>query len=166
MLVLPNFPPLRTLYGRFYGILSFASSVDIKFLSFEMFRVRPHWSTSSRALRTVSVSASANQLDYVSYQGNTFKVKFQRTGLTVLFDPWLVDDLVFAGQDWLYRGKKTASLPPFDEMASADIIVLTQAWDDHCHLPTLKRLPKSTPVVASTQAARVALELGFTNVTR
>lgn len=37
--------------------------------------------------------------------------------------------------------------------------------DDHAHRPTLKRLPKSIPVVASPSAAEVAKELGFQNIT-
>jgi hypothetical protein len=37
--------------------------------------------------------------------------------------------------------------------------------DDHAHRPTLKRLPKSIPVVASPSAAAVAKELGFQNIT-
>jgi hypothetical protein len=46
-------------------------------------------------------------------------------------DPWLVDELVFFNQTWLYRGKKGA-LPPVDVGKvgeEADVIILSQA----CH---------------------------------
>ncbi|GAB4820141.1 hypothetical protein N2152v2_007187 [Parachlorella kessleri] len=41
---------------------------------------------------------------------------------------------------------------------------MSQAVDDHCHRPTLERLPKSLPVVASPAAAKAAEKLGFTSV--
>jgi L-ascorbate metabolism protein UlaG (beta-lactamase superfamily) len=49
-------------------------------------------------------------------------------GVKVLVDPWLVDELTFAGQRWLYRGKKT-HIPPRDpdEVAKGcDAIILSQ----------------------------------------
>ena len=50
-------------------------------------------------------------------------------GVRVLCDPWLTGDLVFGGQTWLYRGKKTAvrdlDVPAIGH--SADLLVLSQA---------------------------------------
>lgn len=43
-------------------------------------------------------------------------------------DPWLVDELTFAGQRWLYRGKKT-HIQPADPDALAkecDAVILSQ----------------------------------------
>ena len=49
-------------------------------------------------------------------------------GVRVLCDPWLTGDLVFGGQTWLYRGKKTAvrdlDVPAIGH--SADLLVLSQ----------------------------------------
>lgn len=48
--------------------------------------------------------------------------------MKILVDPWLVDELTFAGQRWLYRGKKT-HIPPTDpdEVAEGcDAIILSQ----------------------------------------
>lgn len=59
--------------------------------------------------------------------------KYQRlscfaAGVKVLCDPWLTGDLVFAGQTWLYRGKKTAvrdlDVPAIGQ--SVDLLVLSQ----------------------------------------
>lgn len=41
------------------------------------------------------------------------------------------------------------------------MILLTQGLDDHTHRPTLEKLSKDIPVVASPSAAKVAQELGF-----
>lgn len=52
-------------------------------------------------------------------------------------DPWLVEELVFAGQNWLYRGKKT-HIPPQDPAKVAegvDAIILSQV--QHPHLPPI-----------------------------
>lgn len=47
----------------------------------------------------------------------------------MLCDPWLTGDLVFGGQTWLYRGKKTAvrdlDVPAIGH--GADLLVLSQA---------------------------------------
>ena len=51
-----------------------------------------------------------------------------QAGVKILVDPWLVDELTFAGQRWLYRGKKT-HIPPTDpdEVAKGcDAIILSQ----------------------------------------
>jgi hypothetical protein len=48
----------------------------------------------------------------------------------ILVDPWLVEELVFAGQSWLYRGKKT-HIPPLNlnkVVEGVDAIILSQAW--------------------------------------
>ena len=47
----------------------------------------------------------------------------------------------------------------------ADVILLSQGWEDHSHRPTLRALPKDIPVVASPAAAEVAASLGFKDVT-
>jgi hypothetical protein len=48
----------------------------------------------------------------------------------VLVDPWLVDRLVFAGQDWLYAGSKRVTRPETIDLeklaAETDFILLTQ----------------------------------------
>lgn len=50
--------------------------------------------------------------------------------MTVLVDPWLEGDLVFANQTWLYRGSKGAlndvKLDLDQIAAQADVILLSQ----------------------------------------
>lgn len=52
------------------------------------------------------------------------------TGVTVLVDPWLEGDLIFANQTWLYRGSKGALNDvklDLDQIASqSDVILLSQ----------------------------------------
>ena len=51
-------------------------------------------------------------------------------------DPWLVEELTFGGQSWLYRGKKTHIDPvdPDKLAKECDAIVLSQV---HCLLTPL-----------------------------
>lgn len=66
-----------------------------------------------------------------------------RTGVTVLVDPWLEGDLVFASQTWLYRGSKGALKDvklDLDQIGSqADVILLSQValYCTHCCRLTL-----------------------------
>ncbi|AFZ11245.1 hypothetical protein Cri9333_0253 [Crinalium epipsammum PCC 9333] len=80
----------------------------------------------------------------------------------VLIDPWLVDELVFANLDWLFKASHPTqrAIPE-----NIDLIILSQGWEDHAHPPTLKVLDHNIPVVASPNAAKVVQGLGYTNVT-
>ncbi|MEB3885083.1 MBL fold metallo-hydrolase [Lyngbya sp. CCY1209] len=80
----------------------------------------------------------------------------------ILVDPWLVGSLVFGNLPWLFKGEKHAPRPIPDRI---DIILLSQGLEDHAHTPTLKQLDKNIPVVASPNAAQVARDLGYTQVT-
>ena len=91
---------------------------------------------------------------------------FQLAGLTILVDPWLVDPMVFYGQPWLftaYHAHPPAYTP--ETLPKIDLILLSQGVDDHCHVPTLQKLDRSIPVVASNTAAKVVKKLGFEQVT-
>ena len=62
-------------------------------------------------------------------------------------------------------------VPPYNFLPSLSVIPpvpplpTTQYLDDHTHLPTLRKLPRSTPIVANPGAADVIRPLGFTDVT-
>jgi len=90
----------------------------------------------------------------------------QIAGQTVLIDPWLLDPLVFYGKPWLYEGYHVHS-PAFtpDTLPKIDLILISQGLDDHCHRPTLAKLDRSIPVVASPDAAKVVKQLGYSQVT-
>lgn len=80
----------------------------------------------------------------------------------ILLDPWLVGELVFANLTWLFRGQKNNPQPIPENI---DLILLSQGLEDHAHPPTLKKLDKQIPVVASPNGAKVAKALGFSSVT-
>jgi L-ascorbate metabolism protein UlaG (beta-lactamase superfamily) len=79
---------------------------------------------------------------------------FHLAGRTILVDPWLVDPLVFYGQPWLFTASHNTPLAVTPEtLPPIDLILLSQGVDDHCHKPTLERLDRAIPVVASPAAA-------------
>lgn len=80
----------------------------------------------------------------------------------ILLDPWLVGKLTFGNQAWLFEGSKNNPQPIPKQI---DLILLSQGLEDHAHPPTLKKLDKNIPVVASPNAAKVARELGYSSVT-
>ena len=91
---------------------------------------------------------------------------FHLAGQTILVDPWLVDPLVFYGQPWLftaYHNTPVAFTP--DTLPPIDLILISQGLDDHCHRPTLSKLDRTIPAIASPTAAKVLSSLGYTNIT-
>jgi len=123
-----------------------------------------------------SEQAPANQpalfshgITYTNYEVNSFAMKFNASGASVLVDPWFVGELTFLNQDWMYRGSKrvinrTSKVDINSIMAETDCIILTQELDDHCHMPTLKILPKDKLVVANPAAAAKIQPLGYSNI--
>ncbi|MFB2923962.1 MULTISPECIES: MBL fold metallo-hydrolase [Aerosakkonema] len=83
-------------------------------------------------------------------------------GKRILLDPWLVGALVFGKIDWLFKGMKQTQRPIPENI---DLILLSQGLEDHAHPETLKQLDRTIPVVGSPNAAKVARELGYTQVT-
>jgi L-ascorbate metabolism protein UlaG (beta-lactamase superfamily) len=81
----------------------------------------------------------------------------------ILLDPWLVEPLVFANLEWLFKGYRSQELVPPD---GVDLILLSQGLEDHAHRPSLKLLDKQIPVVGSPNAVKVVRELGFLEVTQ
>jgi L-ascorbate metabolism protein UlaG (beta-lactamase superfamily) len=82
-------------------------------------------------------------------------------GKRVLLDPWLVGSLIFGNMPWFFKGDHPN---PQEIPADIDVILLSQGLPDHAHVPTLERLDKHIPVVASPNAAKVATGLGYQQV--
>jgi L-ascorbate metabolism protein UlaG (beta-lactamase superfamily) len=80
----------------------------------------------------------------------------------VLVDPWLVGSLTFGHLDWLFKGSRSQERPIPDNI---DLILLSQGLADHAHPPTLERLDRHIPVIGSVNAAKVARDLGYGQVT-
>lgn len=116
--------------------------------------------------RATTTEATTLGCSYTYLGGNSFWTEMKASGVKVLCDPWLVGDLTFFDLPALYTGRKASLAGDKDWMSEApDVILLSQGWEDHCHRPTLRRMPKDIPVVGSPTAADVARDLGFTNVT-
>ncbi|KAG2448894.1 hypothetical protein HYH02_006242 [Chlamydomonas schloesseri] len=110
-------------------------------------------------------------ITYTSYEVNTAVIKFNTSGVRVLIDPWFVGELTFGGADWMYAGRKRVigrdtRVDMQQVLAEADVVVITQGLDDHCHIPTLSAVAnKGVRVVANAEAAARMRPLGFTNIT-
>lgn len=98
---------------------------------------------------------------YLTYYGaNSWLMEFD--DLRILIDPWLVGSLVFANMNWLFKGDRTEPIESIPD--NIDLILLSQGLEDHAHRPTLKQMDRQIPVVASPNGAKVATELGYTDV--
>ncbi|KAG0591004.1 hypothetical protein KC19_1G142000 [Ceratodon purpureus] len=144
-------------------------------------RISPHASvsasgsnevaTNSRAEKESSEVQEAGPSFRFMAEGNMWLLEFDASGLRVLADPWLVDNQTFWDQAWLYSGRSESrqkgGFPgdlTMDYVNSVDALLISQEWEDHCHLPTLKLLRKDIPVFASPKAAPIVQQLGFTDV--
>ena len=80
----------------------------------------------------------------------------------ILIDPWLNGDLTFPPGDWLIKGElgKESIVPK-----NIDYLLLTQGQPDHAHPPTLEKINKQIPVIASEAATKVVTKMGFTKIT-
>lgn len=83
-------------------------------------------------------------------------------GKRILLDPWLVGALMFGNADWFFKAER---LTQRDIPSNIDLILLSQGLPDHAHVPTLQKLDRQIPVVASPSAAKLVNELGYTQVT-
>ncbi len=83
-------------------------------------------------------------------------------GQRILLDPWLVGSLTFGNLPWLFKGDKN-TVRPLPE--NIDLILLSQGLPDHAHPPTLEKLDRSIPVVASATAAKIVQKMGYTQIT-
>ena len=93
------------------------------------------------------------------YGANGWLIELDKT--RILIDPWLNGDLKFPPGDWLIKGELSKEIEvPMD----IDFLLLTQGQRDHAHPPTLKKIDKVIPVIASQAASKIVNELGFTKI--
>tara|TARA_Y100001968_G_scaffold252067_1_gene237409 strand:+ start:1243 stop:1974 length:732 start_codon:yes stop_codon:yes gene_type:complete len=93
------------------------------------------------------------------YGANGWLIELDKT--RVLIDPWLNGDLTFPAGDWLIKGKLAREI---EIPNNIDFLLLTQGQPDHAHPPTLEKLDKSIPVIASKAASNVVSHLGFIKI--
>ncbi|WP_269605714.1 MBL fold metallo-hydrolase [Prochlorococcus marinus] len=93
------------------------------------------------------------------YGANGWLIELDKT--RILIDPWLNGDLTFPPGDWLIKGElgKEIEIP-----RGINFLLLTQGQPDHAHPPTLEKINKSIPVIASQAASNVVGKLGFTKI--
>ena len=78
-----------------------------------------------------------------------------------LIDPWLNGDLTFPPGDWLIKGVLRQEIEiPID----IDFLLLTQGQPDHAHPPTLKKINKDIPIIASEAGSKVVSKIGFNKI--
>ncbi len=94
------------------------------------------------------------------YGANGWLIEIANTRF--LIDPWLNGDLTFPPGDWLIKGElaQEKEIPN-----NIDFLLLTQGQPDHAHPPTLKKLNKDLPVIASEAAGKVVGKMGFNKIT-
>ena len=94
------------------------------------------------------------------YGANGWLVEFDK--IRILIDPWLNGDLTFPPGDWLIKGELAKEIKAPNDL---NFILLTQGQPDHTHPPTLEKINKSIPVIASEAASKVVSKIGFNQVT-
>ena len=99
------------------------------------------------------------KLNATYYGANGWFIEFDNT--RILIDPWLTGELTFPPGDWLIKGELNNEL---DIPNDINLILLTQGQPDHAHPPTLSKIKKNIPVLASETASNVAKRLGFNKV--
>ena len=93
------------------------------------------------------------------YGANGWLIELDKT--RILIDPWLQGDLTFPPGDWLIKGKLANEI---EVPGNIDFLLLTQGQPDHAHPPTLKKINKHIPVIASQAASKVVNQIGFKKI--
>ena len=93
------------------------------------------------------------------YGANGWLIELDKT--RILIDPWLNGDLTFPPGDWLIKGELGNEI---DIPSDIDFLLLTQGQPDHAHPPTLEKIDKFIPVIASQAAGKVVSKMGFTKI--
>ncbi len=80
--------------------------------------------------------------------------EWEINGTRLWVDPWLIGSEIEFFK-WLSEQWHTTPPVPIEQLNPAKGILVTQSYMDHCHLPTLERLPANLPILASDKARKV-----------
>jgi L-ascorbate metabolism protein UlaG (beta-lactamase superfamily) len=94
-------------------------------------------------------------MDRLTYIGHS-TVLLRLDGLSILTDPML--------RGWLGPLHRQGPKPDSGTASMADLVVISHLHRDHLDLPSLRRVPSSTPVVVPRDAARWAAKGGAENI--
>ena len=72
-------------------------------------------------------------------------------GAAFILDPWLVGSEV-DGFSWLNEQWHITEPVGVADVDDHDFIVISQSYEDHCHLQTLEQLDASKPILATSKA--------------
>ncbi len=95
------------------------------------------------------------------YGANGWLIELDET--RILIDPWLNGDLTFPPGDWLIKGELNKEI---EVPRDIDFLLLTQGQPDHAHTPTLEKINKDIPVIASEAACKVVSQMGFIKINK
>ena len=90
---------------------------------------------------------------------NGWIIEFKKARIVI--DPWLIGDLIFPPGGWFFKGTLKDEIPTPDNI---DLILLTQGLPDHCHIPSLKKFPKTTNIICSKSAYKILDGLSFESI--
>ena len=77
---------------------------------------------------------------------------FTLGSLRILVDPWLIGSEV-DGFSWFNEQWHSREPVEPDELGRIDFILISQSYEDHCHIPTLEILDANIPLLATGKAA-------------
>ena len=80
---------------------------------------------------------------------SSWYIKFNK--LNFVLDPWLIGSEI-DGFKWLNEQWHIKPPVPIDDIPNYDSIVISQNYEDHCHIETLKRLPNDKSILATEKA--------------
>jgi Beta-lactamase superfamily domain len=113
-----------------------------------------------------SIDASSVAINH--FEGSTLCLEWRAPHLPrpvrVLIDPWLTGELVFGGAPTFFRARKPLAAKAMSEFGKFDVIVLSQELPDHCHVPTLGKLPRDLPVLCPVRAVPVLEDLAYQTI--
>ncbi len=78
-----------------------------------------------------------------------------------MIDPWFNGDLTFPPGSWLIKGELSKEIKAPKDI---DYLLITQGQPDHAHPPTLSKLNKNIPIIASEAACKIVNRLGFKTI--
>jgi len=73
------------------------------------------------------------------------------SGTSFIIDPWLIGSEV-DGFKWLNEQWHVKEPVSVEDLPDYDFIVITQPYEDHCHLETLRELDETKPILATQKA--------------
>ena len=82
-------------------------------------------------------------------------------GCKLLIDPWLEGDLIFPPGEWFFKGSLKSNITIQENI---EVVLITQALPDHCHIPSLLRFRKDIEIICPKSAQNLLKDNGFNSI--